>query len=436
MTKVLLIGNGAREHAIAAALARSDVEVHAHMDRKNPGIAKLCKEFTIGSTTESKKLPDLWGFDYAFIGPEAPIEVGISDFITSQGVKCIAPSKAAGMIETSKSFARIVIDQTTPKANPRFKIARSVDDLRRFEKEVGVEDMVVKPNGLTGGKGVKIFGEHLNSRDELERYAIDLIFKTGVVVLEEKLEGSEFTLQAFSDGNRLEFMPLVRDYKRAFDGDTGPNTGSMGSYSTPNHGLPYVTPEDYVLLRKVLIFSFISSGPKPQVLFREALLIQNRFFSITTDNGSVFKGILYGQFMKTDSGIKVIEYNARFGDPEAMNVLSILSTSLDEICQGIIDGNLGQVQFENLATVCVYVVPDGYPGPDVVQDSPLDLSVATTAELYHASVYEKDGQILTTGSRAIGVLGKAESIEQAREIAYSNASRIKGEVRFRSDIAQ
>ncbi|MGY5873393.1 MAG: phosphoribosylamine--glycine ligase [Candidatus Thorarchaeota archaeon] len=415
MTKVLLIGNGAREHAIAAALARSDVEVHAHMDRKNPGIAKLCKEFTIGSTTESKKLPDLWGFDYAFIGPEAPIEVGISDFITSQGVKCIAPSKAAGMIETSKSFARIVIDQTTPKANPRFKIARSVDDLRRFEKEVGVEDMVVKPNGLTGGKGVKIFGEHLNSRDELERYAIDLIFKTGVVVLEEKLEGSEFTLQAFSDGNRLEVMPLVRDYKRAFDGDTGPNTGSMGSYSTPNHGLPYVTPEDYDAAK---------------------LIMDATLDGIKKKSGSVFKGILYGQFMKTDSGIKVIEYNARFGDPEAMNVLSILSTSLDEICQGIIDGNLGQVQFENLATVCVYVVPDGYPGPDVVQDSPLDLSVATTAELYHASVYEKDGQILTTGSRAIGVLGKAESIEQAREIAYSNASRIKGEVRFRSDIAQ
>ena len=415
MTKVLLIGSSAREHAIAMALTRADVEIHAHMDRKNPGIAKLCKTFTIGPTTVRKKIPDLFGFDYAIIGPEAPLDAGISDFITSQGVPCIAPSKAAAMIETSKSFARIVIDQTTPKANPSFKIARSVDDLRRFEKKIGVENMVIKPNGLTGGKGVKIFGEHLNSRDELERYAIDLIIKTGVVVLEEKLQGTEFTLQAFSDGERLEFMPLVRDYKRAYDGDKGPNTGSMGSYSAPDHGLPYVTPEDREVAKAIM----------------DATLI-----GIKRKAGSVYKGILYGQFMKTDSGIKVIEFNARFGDPEAMNVLSVLSTSMDEICQGIIDGNLEQVQFENKATVCVYVVPEGYPGPDVVKDSPLDVSVATTAELYHASVYEKDGQILTTGSRAIGVLGKADTVAQAREIAYANASRIKGKVRFRSDIAQ
>ena len=415
MKKVLLIGNGAREHAIASALDRSDVEIHAHMERKNPGIAKLCKEFTIGSTTETKKLPDLFGIDYAIIGPEAPLAVGISDFITSQGVPCVAPTKDAAMIETSKTFARLVIEQTTPKANPQFMVTRSVDDLRKFEDKIGVENIVVKPNGLTGGKGVKIFGEHLNSRDELERYAIDLLTKEGVIVLEEKLEGTEFTMQAFSDGNRLETMPLVRDYKRAYDGDTGPNTGSMGSLSTPDHGLPYVTPEDFQAAKAIM----------------DATLV-----GIKKKAGSIFKGILYGQFMKTETGVKLIEYNARFGDPEAMNVLSILSTSMDEICQGIIDGNLGQVQFENKATVCVYVVPEGYPGPDVVKDSPIDISVATTAQLYHASVYEKDDQILTTGSRAIGVLGKGDTVAQAREIAYANASRIKGKVRFRSDIAE
>lgn len=415
MTKVLLIGNGAREHAIATALVKSDVELHAHMERKNPGIAKLCKDFTIGSTTEVKKIPDLFGIDYAIVGPEAPLAAGISDFIVSQGVPCVAPSRAAAMIETSKSFARIVIDQITPKANPQFKVARSVDDLRWFEKKIGVENMVVKPNGLTGGKGVKIFGEHLHSRDELERYVISLLIQTGVVVLEEKLEGQEFTLQAFSDGTRLEMMPLVRDYKRAYDGDTGPNTGSMGSLSTPDHGLPYVTEADYDAAKEIMDETLIGIKKKA---------------------GSMFKGILYGQFMKTKLGIKVIEFNARFGDPEAMNVLSILSSSFDEVCQSIIDGNLGQVQFENKATVCVYVVPEGYPGPDIVIDSPLDLSIATTAQLYHASVYEKEGKILTTGSRAIGVLGKGDTVAQAREIAYANASRIKGKVRFRSDIAE
>ena len=415
MTKVLLIGNGAREHAIAKALAKSDVEIHAHMDRKNPGIAKLSKEVTIGSTTDPKKIPDLFGIDYAIVGPEAPLEVGVSDFLISQGVPCIAPNKAAAMIETSKSFARIVIDQVIPKANPKFKVARSIDDIRKFEDKIGVQNIVVKPNGLTDGKGVKVFGEHLHSRNELEQYAVDFLIKTGVVVVEEKLEGTEFTLQAFSDGTKLEFMPLVRDYKRAFDGDTGPNTGSMGSLSMPDHGLPFVSSEDYESAKEIM----------------DATLI-----GIKKKTGSFFKGILYGQFMRTNSGVKVIEYNARFGDPEAMNVLSILSTSMDDICQSIIDGNLIPVKFENKATVCVYVVPEGYPGPDVIKDSPLDLSVANTAEVYHASVYEKDGEILTTGSRAIGVLGKGDTLEQAKEIAYANASRIKGRVRFRSDIAK
>jgi phosphoribosylamine--glycine ligase len=414
MTKVLLIGNGAREHAIATALTQSGVEIHAHMDRKNPGIAKLSKEVSIGSTTDYKKLPSLHGFDYAIIGPEAPLATGISDFLSSNGVPCIAPTKDAAMIETSKSFARILIDKYASKANPQYKVVRSLDDLRWFENKVGVENIVVKPNGLTGGKGVKVFGEHLSSRDELEKYAIDLLTNEGVVVLEEKLVGTEFTLQAFSDGTKLEFMPLVRDYKRAYDGDTGPNTGSMGSLTTPDHGLPYVTVEDLETAKTIMNATLLGIKKKA---------------------GAAYKGILYGQFMKTATGVKVIEYNARFGDPEAMNVLSILSTSMNEVCQGIIDGNLGQVEFENKATVCVYVVPEGYPGPEVVKDSPIDLSVVTTAQIYHASVYEKDGHILTTGSRAIGVLGKGNTIAQAREIAYANASRIKGKVRFRSDIA-
>ena len=385
------------------------------MERLNPGIAKLSSEFTIGSIVDIKSLPDLFGIDYAIVGPEAPIEVGITDFLMNQGLPCIAPNRAAAMIETSKTFARVVLDQIVPKANPRFISARSIDDLRKFEKQVGVENIVVKPNGLTGGKGVRIFGEHLNSREDVEDYAKKLIITNGVVVLEEKMIGTEFTLQAFSDGQRLELMPLVRDYKRAYDGDKGPNTGSMGSYSTSDHGLPYVTTEDLESAKAIM----------------DATLI-----GIKKKSGSEFKGILYGQFMKTDSGIKVVEYNARFGDPEAMNVLSILSTPFDEVCQGIIDGNLGQVEFENLATVCIYVVPEGYPGKDAEVDSPIDVSVATSAEIYFASVYEKDNQILTTGSRAIGVLGRGKSVAEAREIAYSNAARIKGKVRFRSDIAK
>jgi len=415
MTRVLLIGNGAREHAIAAALSKSEVEVHAYMERVNPGIAKISKSYTLGSLTDANHLPDLDGIDYAIIGPEGAIEAGISNFLISEGVPCVAPNTAAARIETSKVFARVQIEKVSPKANPKYVAARSIDDMRKFEKQVGIENIVVKPRGLTGGKGVKIYGEHLQSREQLEDYARNLIINEGVVVLEEKLVGTEFTIQAFSDGLRLEPMPLVRDYKRAYDNDLGPNTGSMGSYSMCDHGLPYVTKTD----------------------FESAMQIMNSMLPrIKKKAGSEFKGILYGQFMKTDSGIKVIEFNARFGDPEAMNVLSILETPFNDICESIIDGNLIQPTFEKLATVCVYVVPEGYPGSDTIKDSPIDVSVANSAEIYFASVYEKDNQILTTGSRAIGVLGKGNSVTEAREIAYNNAARIKGRLRYRSDIAK
>jgi phosphoribosylamine--glycine ligase len=414
MTRVLLIGNGAREHAVATALVNSGVELIAHMDRLNPGIVSLAKKVSLNTILDFRKLPDLAGIDYAFIGPEAPLASGVSDFLISQGVPCVAPGKNAAKIETSKSFARRIIQATTPEANPKYSIVRSLDDLRKFEESIGFENLVVKPDGLTGGKGVKIFGEHLHTRTELEKYAVGELSSNGVVVLEEKLKGVEFTVQSFVDGSRLVTMPLVRDYKRAFDQDKGPNTGSMGSYSTENHGLPYVSSEDLSTAKSIM----------------KATIEQ-----IKKITNSAYKGILYGQFMKTESGIKVIEYNARFGDPEALNVLSILNSSMDVICQQIIDGRLSNAFFDKLATVCVYVVPEGYPGPEVIKDSPIDTSVATTAELYYASVYQKDRQIMTTGSRAVGVLGKGATVAQARNIAYANASRIKGRVRFRSDIA-
>jgi phosphoribosylamine--glycine ligase len=415
VTKVLLLGNGAREHAIAVALVKSGVELYAHMEQKNPGISKIAKAVSIGSITDTRKMPDLYGYDYVFIGPEAPLASGMSNFIHLQGIPCIGPMQTAAMIETSKSFARIVIDQTTPDANPKFAVARSLDDLRKFENRIGVENTVVKPNGLTGGKGVRIFGEHLSSREELEKYAIDLITKEGVVVLEEKLSGIEFTLQAFSDGKRLEFMPLVRDYKRAYDGDKGPNTGSMGSYSDSNHCLSFISTEDVDNAKSIMNSTLIGIRKKA---------------------GREYKGILYGQFMKTTDGIKVIEYNARFGDPEAMNVLSILSDSMDDICQSIIDENLKHVSFENLATVCVYLVPEGYPGTDVVRDSPIVIDSGGSSQVYFASVYENGDQILTTGSRAVAILAKAKTVEEARQIAYEDIKRIRGRIRYRSDIAQ
>jgi phosphoribosylamine--glycine ligase len=178
--------------------------------------------------------------------------------------------------------------------------------------------------------------------------------------------------------------------------------------------MPYLAPEDLETARTIMHATLVGIKKK---------------------TGSAFKGILYGQFMKTQDGIKVIEYNARFGDPEVMNVLSIMSNSLDEVCQRIIDGNLSQIQFENKATVCVYVVPEGYPGEEVIKDSSIAIDPGGSCDLFYASVYEKDGQIFTTGSRAIAVLGKGNIVSDARERAYQDIRRIRGRVRFRRDIA-
>ncbi len=414
MTHVLLIGNGAREHAIAAALSKCDVEITAHMDRMNPGISKLASHVNINTLSDPRKLPDTMGIDYAVIGPEGPLSVGVVDHLIFNGVPCIGAQKEAAMIETSKSFARRLLDDFYKDANPKYTVARSLDDYKKFEKSIGIENMVVKPNGLTGGKGVKIFGDHFQSRDGLERYVSELLTTHGIVVLEQRLVGTEFTVQAFVDGKNLKIMPLVRDYKRAYDNDEGPNTGSMGSYSREDHSLAYVNTSDLDIAVDIM---------------------QKTVLGIKKRTRLEYKGILYGQFMKTSEGVKVIEFNARFGDPEAMNVLSILETPIDEVFQSIIDGVVITPKFEKKATVCVYIVPEGYPGPDAVKDSPINLIPGIESEVYYASVYDKGEVAYTTGSRALGILAKGTNIAEARKTVYDDVERVNGKVRFRTDIA-
>ncbi|MHA1770568.1 MAG: phosphoribosylamine--glycine ligase [Candidatus Thorarchaeota archaeon] len=414
MTRVLLVGNGAREHALAAALHRSDVEIVSRMSRNNPGIAQLSTEVSIGPLEAFGSYPDLRGIDYAVIGPEAPLAVGVVDYLEERGVPCVGPAKAPAQIEVSKVFARTLLNEVAPHANPEFGIARSLLEIDDIVTRIGQENIVIKPDGLTGGKGVKIFGEHLHSLDDIKSYAQELIAKDGAVLIEERLRGTEFTMQTFVDGERLELMPLVRDYKRAFDGDRGPNTGSMGSYSQADHRLSYLEEAD--------IDAALS-------------IMRTTVQGLKEKTGSRYKGILYGQFMKTKSGVKVIEFNARFGDPEAMNVLTLLSSSMDDVCQSIVDGHVTRPTFEQVSTVCVYVVPEGYPGPDVVRDAVLTISEGIRSHIYYASVYEDAGKVYTTGSRALGVLATGKTVAEAREQAYADVQKISGRVRFRRDIA-
>jgi phosphoribosylamine--glycine ligase len=423
--RVLAVGGGAREHAIVAALARSGAEIFVCMKNSNPGIARLAKEVVLADETDVGKVvafAKAKGVDLAVVGPEAPLEVGLADGLMGSGVPTASPMKGAARIETSKSYMRNLMKRHKVKGSAKFVEAASLDDVRTALDELGTE-IVVKPVGLTGGKGVKVFGEHMMSEEDVLAYAEEIVSKrigggTGMVI-EEKLEGEEFTLQAFCDGSRVVPMPAVQDHKRAYEGDKGPNTGGMGSYSQSDGLLPFLGEEDY----------------------NEAVSIMSDTIRALKADGSEYRGTLYGQFMLTRQGPKVIEFNARFGDPEAMNVLSLLRSDFVAICEGMASGDLAglDVEFEDRASVCKYVVPQGYgskplSGEEIKVDE--DAINAAGAILYYASVNEKDGKVFTTTSRSVGVVGVADGLDEAERIAEEGVKHVTGKVFVRHDIGK
>ncbi|MBP7410695.1 phosphoribosylamine--glycine ligase [Methanoculleus sp. 10] len=410
--KVLVVGGGGREHAITRALScNSDVKLFSVMARKNPGVARLAERVLL---TDETNIPDIVrfatenGLDAAVIGPEAPLEAGIVDHLEAAGIPCVGPTRAAARIETDKAFCRRLMERHGIAGCPEYRVFHDPEEAGRFI-EAYDGDLAVKPIGLTGGKGVRIMGEHVDVAGAVE-YVREI---GGDVVLEERLLGEEFTLQAFVDGEHLVPMPLVQDHKRAYEGDVGPNTGGMGSYSLPDHMLPFVTRADY----------------------EEALRIMEDTVAAMRDEGTPYRGILYGQFMNTREGPRVIEFNARFGDPEAMNVLSLLESDFSGIVRHIVEGDLSpaHVRFANQATVCKYLVPEGYPEAPAARE-PLTLGDSGDALLYYANVEERDGALYTRTSRTLAFVGRGETLGEAEAIAEKAASSVTGRVFHRRDI--
>jgi phosphoribosylamine--glycine ligase len=410
----LVVGGGGREHAIARALScNSNTVLYAVMSHKNPGITALSREYIITEETDIQRIVSFaedMQIDYAVIGPETPLMAGVVDALWDRGIGCLGPTQAAARIETDKAFCRRLMKEYQVDGLPAYRIFHDSADAALFISSHD-GDLVVKPIGLTGGKGVKVMGEHVDRAGAVE-YATSI---KGGIVIEERLIGEEFTLMAFVDGKSLIPMPLVQDHKRAFEGDTGPNTGGMGSYSLPDHGLPFVTDADYAA----------------------ALRIMHDVVSALDRSGTPYRGVLYGQFMNTATGPKVIEFNARFGDPEAMNVLSILSSDFSEIVIRVADGTLRQsdVVFDRKATVCKYVVPDGYPDAPVAGEQ-IDIPKDSEALLYYANVSEKEGRILTMRSRSLAFVGVGSTLTDAERSAEMSASAVRGRIRYRPDIGK
>jgi phosphoribosylamine--glycine ligase len=418
---VLVVGGGGREHAIAQALAnpirdRADgtspdpVSLYACAGNWNPGIDRLADGFKRLDTTDPGAVAghaiDV-GATMAVIGPEAPLQAAVADALAEAGVFAFGPSAANARIETDKTFQRRFMREHGIAGCPDFE---TFDDIEAACEAIDAasDDLVVKPAGLTGGKGVKVIGDQVTPA-EAKAYLRASDYDR--VVLEERLVGEEFTVQAFVANGDVRVTPSVQDHKRAYEDDEGPNTGGMGSYSDSTANLPFLDEVDYEAAVDIL--------------------------EATVDALDDYTGVLYGQFMLTADGVSVVEFNARFGDPEAMNTLPGMKTPLLEVLVAARDGeSLPQVSFAEQATVCKYAVPAGYPiDPEPGTRIEIDDRASDDALLFYASVESRDDRLYTTTSRAFAVVGIGDTIAGAAASAEDTLAAIDTTgLRVRHDI--
>ena len=423
MLNVLLIGNGAREHVIAETIAKSHhgPNIFSYMKSNNPGIASLSKECMIGSYSDLRQINEFaqhHRIDFAVIGPEDPLNNGVVDSLADIGISSVGPTKSLARLETSKTFTRELLEKYHIPGNPRFRVFTSMEGIEEYLEEL--DQVVLKPDGLTGGKGVLVQGDHFQTKEDALAQCGNILDEHPSVLVEEKFDGEEFSLQCLCDGITVVATPPVQDHKRRFVDDKGPNTGGMGSYSLENHTLPFMNRAD-------VEEGLTITGKVAEAIYRET--------------GEYYKGIMYGGFIITKEGVRLLEYNARFGDPEAMNILPLLKTDFVDICRAVIDGTLDRlnIEFYKQATVCKYVVPKGYGLPADHPDagsttSKIEVSGAKDVNLYYSSVDKRDDGLYMTSSRAIGVVGIAATLDDAEQKAEQAISAIKGPVAHRPDI--
>lgn len=417
--KYLIIGCGGREHMILKTLAKNPNHEYFYCGSSvNPGMEDYAKKIDL-----SDVICKDFNIDIAIIGSETYLEEGLVDKLSEIGVRCIGPKKALAKIETSKSYCRQLMTKYGMNIySPKYKIFNYDSDIEICKSYLlSLSDKyVVKADGLHGGKGVKVSGDHLNNLSEAIDYCQQLMTRKEMFVVEEKLLGEEFSYISLTDGTTVKHTLPVQDYKRAYNDNKGPNTGSMGSVSYDNHLLPFLERKDLEICQKI-----------------NSKVIE----SLYQETGEYYCGIIYGSYIKTNDGeIKVIEFNARFGDPECINLLSLLKTDLSQVFETMVGGILHTInlEFEEEATCVRYLVPRGYPfNPVKKHEIYLDDTIDKDS-VFYASVNEEvcngEKYLYELGSRTLAILGKGNTMQEAVQSVEKTVKHVHGPLFSRTDI--
>jgi phosphoribosylamine--glycine ligase len=384
-------------------------ELHAFLGHENPSIVGYAAASGGGHAVGDVRDPRAVAafarereIDIAMVSADEPLAAGVVDALHAQGTRAVGPTRAGAEIEWNKAFARSLLAEVAPEAAPALAIVREPGEVAAAIDSFGSTPVAVKPSGLTGGKGVKVMGPHLATHADAAQYAVELLARGRggeSVLIEEKILGAEFTIQAVSDGRTVVFPPSTYDYPYRYDGDEGPGTGGMGSLSLAGPTLPFMTASHY----------------------EQACTIVERVIARLSEQGRHFSGVMNSGFFATAEGVKVIEFNARFGDPECMNIMSLFSGNWPEAMERICDGRLtaADVPLREQASVVLYLVSPDYAlrsGP--TYEFALDRAAIERDGchvFFSSAVAAGEGAYATVGtSRAVALVATAPTLEQAR----------------------
>jgi phosphoribosylamine--glycine ligase len=423
MKRLLVVGSWAKEQITVENLKQNpDLKIHVYMDTRNPGIEKLADDTEIGdlyditniaSYAEKKKI------EMVLPTTAAPLSAGLIDALEEKNIPAFGPDQTAARLESDKEFTRNLLRKHLPDAVPRYQVFADRDEAMEYAASMDWE-VAVKPIGLTEGLGVRVFGDQLKSAEAVKRYITEIIEKEiggkSRVIIEEKVTGEEFTLQCLVNGTQVIPTPVVQDFKKLLPGEKGANTASMGSYSDSNGILPFITARDYE---------------------RALDIIDKTLEVFSSETGHICRGFLYGQFMITASGIKLIEYNFRPGDPEWMNTVYILKNNLSEAIGDLLSGDKSELSFEKKATVCKYIVPPGYPEKlnQILEVSFSEKDItAAGADFYYSGGLDRNNKLNVGSERGIAFIAKSDSIDSANEKVEAAIGAVNGDFFHREDI--